>query len=179
MANEAGEAYWGDSDPFMKISYKEMEYTNFKMGWRYQPKFRILDKNDFLVRMAVFFMMFLFIFIVCLMTALVVCYTRCQTIALNNRYIFDDLKKLGASPAFLEKEIRSQCGNVFRIPALVGMMAMYLYYGMILYVNDGQIALAEIIGMGVCMGVLFLIGFVFYFVCRAAVNSLKRQLQIG
>ena len=179
MANEAGEAYWGDSDPFMEISYKEMESTNFKMGWRYQPKFRILDKNDFLVKMAVFFMMFLFIFIVCLTTALVVCYTRCQTIALNNRYIFDDLKKLGASPAFLEKEIRSQCGNVFRIPALVGMMAMYLYYGMILYVNDGQIALAEIIGMGVCMGVLFLIGFVFYFVYRAAVNSLKRQLQIG
>lgn len=179
MVNEAGEAYWGDSDPFMKISYKEMESTNFKMGWRYQPKFRILDKNDFLVKMAVFFMMFLFIFIVCLTTALVVCYTRCQTIALNNRYIFDDLKKLGASPAFLEKEIRSQCGNVFRIPALVGMMAMYLYYGMILYVNDGQIALAEIIGMGVCMGVLFLIGFVFYFVYRAAVNSLKRQLQIG
>ena len=43
-------------------------------------------------------MMFLFIFIVCILTVLIICYTRCQTIALNNRYIFDDLKKLGRGP---------------------------------------------------------------------------------
>ncbi len=179
MADEAGEEYWADSDPFMEVSYEEKESSSFKMNWRYQPKFRILDINDFLVTMAVFFMMFLFIFIVCLTTALVICYTRCQTIALNNRYIFDDLKKLGASPAFLEKEVRSQCGNVFRTPAFVGMAAMYLYYGMILYVNDGQIVSSEIIGMGVCLGVLFLIGLLFYFVYRATVRTLKKQLQIG
>lgn len=179
MAQEAGEEYWGDSDPFMDISFEEMESSNFKMSWRYQPKFRILDKNDFFVRMAVFFMMFLFIFIVCLTTALVVCYTRCQTIALNNRYIFDDLKKLGASPAFLEKEVRSQCGNVFRTPALVGMAAMYFYYGMILYANDGRIVFSEVIGMGVCLGILFLIGFLFILIYKGTVKSLKKQLQIG
>ncbi len=179
MAEEAGEEYWGDSDPMMRISYEEMDSNNFRMTWRYQPKFRILDKNDFLVTMAVFFMMFLFIFIVCLMTALVVCYTRCQTIAMNNRYIFDDLKKLGASPAFLEKEVRCQCGNVFRIPALVGMAAMYFYYGMILYANDGRIVFSEVIGLGVCMGILFLIGLLFFLIYRATVRSLKRILQIG
>lgn len=179
MAEEAGEECWGDSDPMMRISYEEMDSNNFRMTWRYQPKFRILDKNDFLVTMAVFFMMFLFIFIVCLMTALVVCYTRCQTIAMNNRYIFDDLKKLGASPAFLEKEVRCQCGNVFRIPALVGMAAMYFYYGMILYANDGRIVFSEVIGLGVCMGILFLIGLLFFLIYRATVRSLKRILQIG
>lgn len=179
MAKEAGEEYWGDSDPLMHLSYEEMDSSSFKMSWRYQPRMRILDKNDFLVTMAVFFMMFLFIFIVCLTTALVVCYTRCQAIALNNRYIFDDLKKLGASPAFLTKEVRSQCGNVFRIPALAGMSAMYFYYGMILYANDGQIVLSEAVGMGVCMGVLFLIGILFYLLYRMTVQNLKKQLEIG
>lgn len=95
------------------------------------PKIRILDKNDFLQSFAVFLMMFLFIAIVCILAALVISYTRCQTIALNNRYIFDDLKRLGASPAFLKKEVRYQCGNVFKIPSIVGMTAIYLLYCMV------------------------------------------------
>ncbi len=179
MTQEAGEEYWGDSDPFTLLSYDEMESSHFKLSWRYQPKFRILDQNDFLVNMSVFFMMFFFIFIVCLTTALIICYTRCQTIAMNNRYIFDDLRKLGASPAFLEKEVRSQCGNVFRIPALVGMTAMYFFYGMILYANDRKITISELTGMGVCFGILILIGAVFVLLCRITVKTLKKQLQIG
>ena len=45
-------------------------------------------------------MMFLFIAIICSLAAMVICYTRCMTIALNNRYVFDDLKRLGAPPPF-------------------------------------------------------------------------------
>lgn len=179
MLEEEGKAYWGDSDPIMKVHYEEMDSSAFKLSWRYQPKFRIMDQNDFLVTMAVFFMMFLFIFIVCLTTALVVCYTRCQTIALNNRYIFDDLKKLGASPDFMGKEVSSQCSNVFRIPALVGTAAMYFLFGMILYANDGRIVFSEIIAMGVCFGVILLIGIMVFLLYRFTVRNMKKQLDIS
>ena len=37
-------------------------------------------------------------FIVCLIAACIILHTRCQTIALNNRYLFEDLKRLGAYP---------------------------------------------------------------------------------
>lgn len=121
------------------------------------PKIRILDKNDFLQSFAVFLMMFLFIAIVCILAALVISYTRCQTIALNNRYIFDDLKRLGASPAFLKKEVRYQCGNVFKIPSIVGMSAIYLLYCMVMYANDGKLVSSEIYGLTVCLVTLFLI----------------------
>ena len=140
---EAGEVYWGDTDSMTRISYEQSDSFAFRTWWMYQPSFRILNQNDFLRSMAVMLMMFLFIFIVCLITALVVCYTRCQTIVLNNRYIFDDLKKLGASPDFLCREVRSQCNNVFKIPSLVGMFAMYLLFMMILYANDGRILFSE------------------------------------
>ena len=179
VLEEEEKAYWGDSDPIMQVHYEEMDSSTFKLSWRYQPRFRILDQNDFLVMMAVFFMMFLFIFIVCLTTALVVCYTRCQTIALNNRYIFDDLRKLGASPDFMGKEVCSQCSNVFRIPALVGTGAMYLLFAMILYANDGQIIFSEIIALSVCFGVILLVGIMVFLVYRLTVRNMKKQLEIS
>ena len=123
-------------------------------------------------------MMFIFIFIVCLLTALVVSYTRCQTIALNNRYIFDDLKKLGASPAFMAKEVRSQCNNVFKIPAIVGMAAMMVLFSLILYGNDGKIVFTEVITMGICLGILAVIGGIVYAVYRRTVKAMRKRLNI-
>lgn len=175
---EAGEVYWGDTDSMTKISYEQSDSFAFRIWWTYRPSFRILNQNDYLRSMAVMLMMFLFIFIVCLITALVVCYTRCQTIVLNNRYIFDDLKKLGASPDFLCREVRSQCNNVFKIPSLVGMFAMYLLFMMILYANDGRILFTEWMASLVCLAILAVIGAVVYAVYRASVATLKKQLGI-
>ncbi len=177
--NEAGQVYWGDTDSMSKVSYEQSDSFVFRQWWAYQPSFRILDQNDYLRNMAVMFMMFLFIFIVCMITALVVCYTRCQTIALNNRYIFEDLKKLGAPPAFLKNEVKSQCGNVFRTPALVGTTAMYVLFIMILYGNDGRIVQTEWFAMLVCLALLVVIGLGIYTVYRATVRNVERRLGIG
>lgn len=177
--NEAGKEYWGDTDDMTTISYELSDSFVFRRFWVYQPDFRILNQNDYLKSMAVMLMMFLFIFLVCMITALVVCYTRCQSIALNNRYIFDDLKKLGASPAFLDREVRSQCGNVFRVPSLVGTSAMFLLYSMILYANDGRMLPTEWMAMGVCLCVTVVIGGVIYAVYRSTVKSIKAQLEIA
>lgn len=177
--NEEGQEYWGDTDEMTKISYELSDSFAFRTFWVYMPSFRILNQNDYLRNMAVMFMMFLFIFIVCMITALVVCHTRCQSIALNNRYIFDDLKKLGASPAFLDKEVRSQCTNVFKMPALVGTTAMFLLYAMILYANDGRLLQTEWAAMGLCLCIIAVIGGVIYAVYRSTVKAIKGQLRIG
>lgn len=177
--NEEGQEYWGDTDEMTKISYELSDSFAFRTFWVYMPSFRILNQNDYLRNMAVMFMMFLFIFIVCMITALVVCHTRCQSIALNNRYIFDDLKKLGASPAFLDKEVRSQCTNVFKMPALVGTTAMFLLYAMILYANDGRLLQTEWAAMGLCLCIIAVISGVIYTVYRSTVKAIKGQLRIG
>lgn len=177
--NEEGQEYWGDTDEMTKISYELSDSFAFRTFWVYMPSFRILNQNDYLRNMAVMFMMFLFIFIVCMITALVVCHTRCQSIALNNRYIFDDLKKLGASPAFLDKEVRSQCTNVFKMPALVGTTAMFLLYAMILYANDGRLLQTEWAAMGLCLCIIAVIGGVIYAVYCSTVKAIKGQLRIG
>ena len=177
--NEEGKEYWGDTDDMTTIRYEMSDSFMFRSFWAYMPSFRILSQNDYLRSMAVMFMMFLFIFIVCMITALVVCYTRCQSIVLNNRYIFDDLKKLGASPAFLDREVRSQCGNVFKVPSLVGTTAMFLLFSMILYANDGRMVETEWMALGVCLCIIAAIGWVIYAVYRSTVRAIKAQLQIG
>ena len=176
--NEAGEVYWGDTEDMDAVSFEHADSFSFRTFWVYQPQFRILSQNDYLRSVSVMFMMFLFICIVCMLTALVVCYTRCQTIALNNRYIFDDLKKLGASPEFLSKEVRSQCKNVFKMPTMIGMTAIYLFFIMILYANDGRMLSAEVIALLVCLGILGLLSAIIYAVYRASVRMIKRQLEI-
>ncbi|MDO4337744.1 MAG: ABC transporter permease [Eubacteriales bacterium] len=176
---EAGETYWGDTDQMTPVSYAYPDSADFRSNWAYMPKIRILDQNDFLRTFAVFLMMFLFISIVCILAALIICYTRCQTIALNNRYVFDDLKRLGAPPLFLAREVRSQCSIVFKVPAIVGCTAMYFLYALILYANDGTYTVSELAGLAICLVILVLTGAVIYLVYRRTVKAVSRQLQIN
>ena len=85
----------------------------------------------------------------------------------------------GASPAFLKREVRSQAGNVFKIPSLGGMGAMYFLYMLIMYGNDGKPALDEISGLAVCLGILLLIGVVYYIVYRYTVRKMCVELEIN
>lgn len=175
--NANGETYWGDTG-VTNISFDHPDSSDFRLNWTYMPSFRILDQNDFLRSFAVFLMMFLFIAIVCLLSALIISYTRCMTITLNNRYVFEDLKRLGASPSFLGKEVQSQAGKVFKIPAVVGMGLMYLLYTMIMYANDDKFTFDEFAGLLVCLGVLLLIGAIIFAVYKVAVKRMKAQLKI-
>lgn len=176
--NAKGETYWGDTDEVTNISFDHPDSSDFRLDWTYMPSFRILDQNDFLQSFAVFLMMFLFIAIVCLMAALVISYTRCMTITLNNRYVFEDLKRLGASPLFLVKEVKSQAGKVFKIPAIVGMGLMYLLYTMIMYANDNKFTFNEGAGLLVCLGVLLLHGAIIFAVYKVTVKKMRKQLKI-
>lgn len=175
---EAGETYWGDTDDMTKISFEQPDSADFRNYWTYMPRSTILDKTDFLRNYAVFLMIFLFISIICILAALVINYTRCMTITLNNRYVFDDLRKLGASPRFLQTEVRNQASKVFVVPSAIGMSVMYLLYTMIMLANDGKLTASEIGGLGVCLVILFLFAGVFYLVYRYTVRQMCKQLNI-
>lgn len=177
-ANERGETYWGDTGDMTKLSFDTPDSTEFRGYWTYMPQMRMLDKNDFVRTYAVFLMMFLFISIICVLAAVIISYTRCMTIALNSRYVFDDLKRLGASPQFLVKEVKSQSKNVFAVPSGVGMGAMFVLYGLIQFGNDGKLTGSEVISLGICLAILAALGALFYLVYRYTVKRMCRELEI-
>lgn len=178
VEEEKGEVYWGDTPRMTPVSFDQPNSSDFRNYWTYMPKFRILDQQDFMRTFAVFLMMFLFIFLICITAACIIGYTRCQTIALNNRYIFDDLKKLGAPPAYLKKEVRMQCRSVFQVPSVVGMSAMFVLYSLMLWANDNKFTASEFAGLSACAGVTILISLLIYGIYRQTVRILCRQLVI-
>jgi len=177
-ANESGEVYWGDTDTMTNISFDEPDSTDFRSYWTYMPQITILNKNDFLRTYAVFLMIFLFISVICILAAVIISYTRCMTIALNNRYVFDDLKRLGASPDFLMKEVKSQSKNVFAVPAGVGMGAMFVLYTLIMWGNDGKVTGMEVISLGLCLIIVAVLGGLFYLVYCYTVKRMCGELGI-
>ena len=99
------------------------------------PQFRVMDKADFVKTMAVFLILFVFVAVVCFSAVFVIAYTRCMTIALTNRKVYDDLRHLGASNAYLRRSVRGQVKRVFLVPALAGTSLIYAFYVMIMYFN--------------------------------------------
>lgn len=174
--NKRGEVYWGDTEIMTKLSYDKRDSSDFRLYWRYMPKIRILDSNDFLRSFAVYLMMFLFIAIVCIMAAMIICYTRCITISINNRYVFDDLKRLGASPRYLIKEIKRQAFKVFAVPSAIGMIAMYFLYSMIMYGNDGKITSSEVLGLIICFGILIILAGMIGIVYQVTLKKMRTML---
>lgn len=160
------------------LSYENRDSSDFRMYWMYMPQSRTLDSHEFLKTMAVYLMIFIFISLICLAVSMIICHTRSLTVAINNRYVFDDLRRLGASPAFLLKEVKGQCSKVFAVPAAVGASVMYLLYGLIMYANDNQISMDEITGMGVCLMVVFAVVLVIYLVYRLTLRQMCRMLDI-
>ena len=169
-----------DGTSIERIDYDEPDSTNFRMYWQYMPKFRVLDRADFVKTTAVFLMLFIFISIVCMTAVIVIAYTRCMTIALINRQVYDDLRHLGASRAYLRHSVRGQVKRVFFVPIAVGTAGILGLYLMILYFNGSPHGYTpnEIAGIAVCLVLIAVCSLMLYCIYRKTLKSVWRTLRI-
>lgn len=168
-------SYWYDDD---LLRYDQRNSSEFRLYWQYMPQFRVLDKADFVKTMAVFIMLFVFIAIVCFAAVFVIAYTRCMTIALNNRQVYEDLGKLGASRAYLYASVKGQVSRVFTVPAITGTGVIYAFYAMIMLANDDRLSLSELAGMGACLLLILAVSLLLYAVYRLTLQQVCRALDI-
>lgn len=89
-------------------------------------------------------MLFVFIGVLCLSAVIVIARTRCMTIALTSRPVYNDLRRLGAPRGYLYRSARSQVRRVFLTPALAGSGLILGFYLLILYFNDNQLTLVRV-----------------------------------
>ena len=136
---------------FPAIDYGQRDSSNFRLYWQYMPQFRVLDKADFVKTTAVFLMLFIFIAIVCFAAVIVIAFTRCLTIAITNRQVYDDLRHLGAPGPYLHHSVRSQVRRVFLVPMVAGTALIYAFYAMIMFFNDNRLTMGEVAGLGNCL----------------------------
>ena len=160
------------------IDYDQRDTSDFRNYWLYMPQFRVLDQNDFVTTMAVFLVLFIFIALICFAAVIVIAFTRCMTIALTNARVYDDLRHLGASNAYLFRSVRGQVSKVFLVPAVVGTSVISAFYLMIMYFNDNRFTPGEFAGMAACAAVIAALSAVLYGVYRLTRRSVCRQLGI-
>lgn len=163
---------------FASIDYDQRDSSNFRLYWQYMPQFRVLDKADFVKTTAVFLMLFVFIAIVCFAAVIVIAFTRCLTIAITNRQVYDDLRHLGAPKAYLFRSVRSQIRRVFLVPMVTGTALIYAFYAMIMYFNDNRLTMGEVAGLGNCLLLIIAVSAVLYGVYRLTRRSVCRRLGI-
>lgn len=184
LAEEAGEPYDFDRENLAALGFPAMERedrdsTEFRNYWLYMPQFRVLDQNDFVTTMAVFLMLFIFIALICFAAVIVIAFTRCMTIALTNRRVYDDLRHLGAPNAYLFRSVKGQVSRVFLVPAIVGTAIISAFYVMIMYFNDNRFTPGEIAGMGTCAAVIVALSLLLYGVYRFTRKNVCHSLGIS
>lgn len=183
FALEKGEIYVQDNE-FLEtvgyeISYDDRDSAEFKSSWKYRPQFKILDKVDFIKEMAVYFLTFTFAALISFVSVMVISYTRSITIALNNKYVFDDLKKLGAKNIFLRKTIKEQMSKIFTTPIAIGTLLSYLLIITMFLINDGRITSNEANALISIATIILLISMVFYIIYRYTFRKLCNILNIS
>lgn len=186
LSQQKGESYFYDAETleasgFDRIDYDLKDSSSFRLYWKYMPQFRVLDKADFVKTTAVFLMLFLFIAIVCFSAVIVIAFTRCMTIALTNRQVYDDLRHLGASNRYLFSSVRRQVSRVFFTPALVGTILIYAFYLMIMYFNGDPagITASEGVGLVSCAALIAVLSAGFYGIYRITRKKVCQALGIS
>lgn len=168
-------SYWPDESP---VSYDQRDSSEFRLYWQYMPQFRVMDKADYIRTLAVFLILFIFIAIICFAAVFVIAFTRCMTIALISHQVYEDMRKLGASNAFLCDSIRGQVSKVFLVPALTGTCLIYGFYAMILYFNDNRLSVQELAGMAACLMLIAAVSGLLYGVYRFTLHRVCRVLKV-
>ena len=173
-----GETYWADSDPTSRFSQEDKDTFQFWSLWKYKPFFRVMEQNNLFMNMAILFLTFLFMAVVCYTAALIISYTRSLTVALSNRQVYEDLTRLGAGNEFRFRSVRQQLAKIYSVPTILGMTAIALFFLMILFANDGRISLSEGVGMGACLVIMLILGAIIFLFYQRTLKVVCRMLGI-
>lgn len=173
-----GQAYRGDVEPELQVDFAARESSQFNQYWRYIPLFRVLDQNDFVRNLSVFLMLFVFMAIICMAAVIVIAYTRCLTIAITNRQVYDDLRHLGAKRDYLRRSVKEQLSKVFFVPTAVGAIGIYGFFTLIMFSNSGGIERGELIALGINAGLVLLMCLVLWLVYRVTLRKVVRMVGV-
>lgn len=175
-AEKAGEAYFMDTGWPAGENELELSPLNSQLAlsWKYYPAFKALQSQDTIKNMAVFFMLFIYIGIICFAAVGIISYTRGITIAMNYKQIFVDLRRLGGNKAYICFCIKSQLKKIFFYPYLVGSALIYICIAMIFKVNDGRILSYEWKALFINLLIAVLIGLYIWGVYRLTYCKFKK-----
>ena len=166
------DGYYGYADPVTPNPEHSEEYCD----WKYTPSFKILSINNGFISFGIFYMLFVYVAVICLAAVAVISYTRCMTVAVKNKQVFEDVRKLGGNNDYIKKILADQLRRVYTLPTILGSLLMLLWYPLMLWQNDGRFTQAEVRIVFVEAALCAVIALFQYVVYRISMRQAKKAV---
>jgi len=147
--------------------------------WRYAPNFIYLSASNGFLQRAVFFLMFLYVAVICLAAVGIVSYTRSQSVGLGSKQVFDDLKKLGANNRYVSRLLKTQVKKVYVLPTAIGCVGMFAFETLLLHQNDGGLDAYEFRALGISFLLTVAVVFYQYLIYRISMRRVTNILGLS
>ncbi|MCQ4638201.1 FtsX-like permease family protein [Anaerovorax odorimutans] len=151
------------------------DHSEVDLGWKYTPNFKILNQKNAFFSFILYYMLFIYVAVICLAAVGIISYTRSINTGLSGKQVFDDLRKLGANNRYIRRLIVSQLKKIFVLPTSLGAALMLGYYILLLWQNDGRLLYNEYLTLGVDLILCAIIALYQYLMYRL---SLKRVMSL-
>lgn len=142
--------------------------------WKYVPTFVPLQEHYLFLTYSVYLLMFIFVAVICLAASGVISYTRAQSLALQSRQTFSELKKLGCTNCQLEEILNKLLRKVFAWPTILGCSGSFGIVFLMLWQNDGRLDFSELKSIPMILCLIGAAALCQYFVYRKAKNKTKQ-----
>lgn len=173
LALEAGESY-----SYTGSIGLSPDNPRLMAEWKYRPFSKVLMQADAMELVAVFVLLSIYISVIALASAGMMSYVRSVTIAMDNRQLFEDLRKLGADDAYEERVIRVQLRRIFVYPVAAGCAVTGMFSLLMMYFNDLALQRFEVRMLLMEGGLMCLIAAVMYAVYKMAYGRTKEIVGI-
>lgn len=180
MYNDIDAEKSGNRDKYMKENYIELSPDNPDLidYWKWQPEFKIYTEKNFVQSVAVFFLVFSFIAVICLVSSGIILYSRSISIASRNKYVFDDLRKIGANRKYINQCLKQQILKLFTVSSILGII-IGVGINIIMFIfNDNKISGAEIMAIKINTVISIIVFIYMMLVYKFSFSKAKRIIEI-
>lgn len=105
-------------------------------------------------------------------------YVRSLTVALDNKNMFADLRRLGAAKAYTERVLRIQLKKIYLFPTAAGCIIGILFAALLTFFNDMRIDVFELNMLGVVGILIVVISAVMYIMYRVSLKKAEAIAEI-
>ncbi|MCP1102993.1 hypothetical protein [Aequitasia blattaphilus] len=165
----------GDNPEDYKAVYNP-DNSAMDVDWKYEPVLISLMQGNLALRFAIFYLLFLYVAVICLAAVGIISYTRSQSVGITNQQVFMDIRKLGADNQYLKKLLGKMIRKVYVLPTIVGITIMTLFQFLIFYMNDRIITTGEVRQIPLFIGIAVMIALYQMIIYRLSMKTVSRMM---
>lgn len=170
LANEAGESY-SYSGQVLKN-----EIDDLMQDWKYAPSIKVLKHSDALKVVAVFILLSACICTISLSSIAIMAYIRSVTIGMQNKKLFEDLRRLGANSIYLKRVLKQQLHCIFTYPLMAGEVGSLGFVLLMCIFNDMHYTQYEVLISSFVLLLGIILSAVMYGIYRISYRSTSKIL---